>query len=1313
MNESRKGQVVTFYSYKGGTGRTMALANVAWILASSGKRVLVADWDLEAPGLHRFFSPFLDVDTVAHRRGVIDLVREYEDQVRRKADRPDGWVEQLARVDGYAFSIDWNFGGGGSLDVLSAGRQNGAYASTLGSLDWDTFYDRLGGGIFLDALRDDMRRNYDYALIDSRTGFSDVADICTQHLPDVLVDCFTLSDQGIDGAARVARAVAILSKKDGPKRKIRILPVAMRVDQGEKEKADAGRLLAMRRFPGLPTGMTEPERVQFFASVEVPYQTFYAYEETLATFGDKPGSPTSLLAAYERLTDVVTQGEVTALAKMDESVRAHWRRRFERPTHPEQTPIRLQYAAEDQIWAEWAGSVLTTAGITVVDDGPMEITQADPVPSSAPTVLAIVSKSYVAVRKDVETQDLWAGPSHLVMYIEDVRLREVSTEARTNIAGLDEKAATERLIELVGKIGAETSHGGSRIGRFPGAEPRWFQAPARNARFTGRVEDLQRLRRELHAEGRAVVLPVALQGMGGIGKTQLALEYVHRFRSAYDLVWWIEADPPQFIDSALIDLGIELKLPSEGTIEGARSTLEALRLGTPTRRWLLVFDNADDLAHVQNFLPRGGGGHLLITSRNPDWAEGANPIQVDVFQREESVAHLRGRAGAMTSEEAGQVARALGDLPIAVAAAGAWLAETGTPVAEYLQAVQLQGVGTRSVQAAWDATWDLSLQRLQEQSPGAYRLLQICSVLAPETALDLLYSNQLTTALIPFDQSVAVRDMRGALVQHINRLALLKLDTQAGQVQVHRLLQNVVRSRMTDDEAAHTRHEAHQALAAFRPAGEPDDPKTWDQFRKIWAHLEISGAVSCNDESVRQLLIDRVRYIWCRGDLPQGLSFGNAVAARWETLLTQAESSGENGQPSVPDVDPVPLRRQLLHLRFNIANILRDQARFGEALRLDEEVLAEQRILLGERHSHTLMTSGGLAADFRALGRYAEALPLEEATYSAWLEGFGENHPRTLAAANNLAVSLRTVGDFRRARSIDEDVWERRKIVLGHEHPYALHSQSSLGRDLREAGEYVQSVEILRAVHALSRKHLGPEAVGTLKAQANLASSLRSAGRADEAAELLEEAYEKLRGRFGNDNPNTLSCRLSRSANLLSMGEVTKALEEMIAVTKSYQDTLGTEHPFSLVCINNQSAAWRQQGEHERAKELSGRAAEGFLRLLGDSHPDYLAAMMNHATCCYDVGDVEGAAEEMAAAATRMGTTLGQRHPDMLACRANIALLASGGRGDGSRGLLGGDPATTRAIDNLAAQLGQDHPSVTSLRAAQLLYRVTDPHDPF
>src|SRR5438309_9698474 len=109
MTETGMGQIVTFYSYKGGTGRTMALSNVAWILAASGKRVLVADWDLESPGLHRFFKPFLNADAIRGKAGVIDLIRSYEDEIMQERDRPERWYEEYARVQHYAFAINWRF----------------------------------------------------------------------------------------------------------------------------------------------------------------------------------------------------------------------------------------------------------------------------------------------------------------------------------------------------------------------------------------------------------------------------------------------------------------------------------------------------------------------------------------------------------------------------------------------------------------------------------------------------------------------------------------------------------------------------------------------------------------------------------------------------------------------------------------------------------------------------------------------------------------------------------------------------------------------------------------------------------------------------------------------------------------------------------------------------------------------------------------------------------------------------------------------------------------------------------------------------
>jgi MinD-like ATPase involved in chromosome partitioning or flagellar assembly len=316
MAENRHGQVVTFYSYNGGTGRTMAIANVAWILAASGRRVLIADWDLESPGLHRFFGPFISASEFARTGGVTDLIREFEWATIKETERPANWYEQYAQVRNYCFPLSWDFPSGGTLDFLSAGRQNTDYAASIQGLDWDMFYEHLGGGQFLDALRADMKFHYDYALIDSRTGVSDVAEICTVQLPDVLVACFTLSEQSMDGAATVARLVQ--QRYDA--RNIRILPVPMRVELIESSKVDVARLVSMRRFAGLPADLSDDERVEYWTRMQIPYQPFYAYEEILATFADEPGSA-RLLPAYETLARYISAGAVTALPPVDEEVR--------------------------------------------------------------------------------------------------------------------------------------------------------------------------------------------------------------------------------------------------------------------------------------------------------------------------------------------------------------------------------------------------------------------------------------------------------------------------------------------------------------------------------------------------------------------------------------------------------------------------------------------------------------------------------------------------------------------------------------------------------------------------------------------------------------------------------------------------------------------------------------------------------------------------------------------------------------------------------------------------------------------------------
>jgi MinD-like ATPase involved in chromosome partitioning or flagellar assembly len=1300
MAENRDGHVVTFYSYKGGTGRSMALANIAWILAANGNRVLVADWDLESPGLHRFFRPFLDADVLINQAGVIDMIRQHESAATAALDRPDGWHGEHASVERSVIPIDWQFPDGGCLDFLAAGRQNADYATTVGALDWDTFYDRLHGAAFLDALRADMKRRYDYALIDSRTGLSDVADICTLHLPDVLVDCFTLSDQGIDGAALVAHQARTRHTRLG--RHPRILPVPMRVDQAEKEKSDAGRAVAMRRFTDLPTGLVGEERRRYWSEVEVPYQPYYAYEETLAVFGDPPGSRTSLLAAYEMLASYITNGQVSKLPTMDEAARLREKSRFERrsPDLVEEAVV-LRYAPEDQIWAEWLEGLLVSLDATVIDPWSGGDVKDD---GAAPhRTLTIVSPAYLAVDADtmppIEPPG-WREP--VAVYVADVRpLAEFPADASISVANQSATTAAERVLRLFGQSRGAAGAVDHPIftPRFPGAEPSVFGAPARNARFTGREEELRRLRDQLRSGGQAALpqrrvgptaLPTTLHGMGGVGKTQLALEYLHRFRAAYDIVWWIQADPPQFVDAALVDLALQMGLPHQPTAaDTARVVLETLRGADPPRRWLIVYDNAEDLNKVSAFIPQAGtNGHVIITSRNVAWSEQTHPLPVDVFRRDESVAHLHQRVTTITVEEANDIADALGDLPMAVAAAGAWLAETGSTPTEYLRQVEEHGARVTAV----ERTWDPSLARLSEQYPAAARLLQLCSVMAPEISLDLLTGDEMAAALGPFDPPVSERELRGAPIQQLNRLALIKLDLHARQVQVHRLLQAVVRERMSPEEVRATRHQVHLVLARARPSREVDDRDTWPQYRRLWPHLEISGAVECAAAAVRQLLIDFVRHRYLSGDLSAAEELANRVIARWRHMTYQDDDATET------------LPRQLLYLRHHLASILRRGGRFSAALELDSEVYEAQRDLLGVQHPHTLMTAGGLAADLRALGRYDQALPRDRATYQAWLEVLGEQSPRTLQAASDLAASHRAVGDFRSARTLDEHVYQHRRVVLGPEDPNTLLSAVHLGRDLRDAGEYARSVDLLRQVCRTYRYQYTPDDPGTVNAQTNLAVSLRCAGRSGEAAPLLDDSYRRLRGIFGPDNPDTQAARHSRAANLLAAGEVNDGSAELATVTTAYGDRLGPEHPHTLVGLTNLAVASRMAGEHRRAADQSTQAARQLLRALGERHPYTLAAAMNVAICGTGIGEWEAAWEQLKDLAGLMTETLGPGHPDTLCCKAHAAIVAA------TIDRRDPDPVLHPIVRQLADVIGDDHPAVASLAGGRPVPRLLDAH---
>lgn len=1326
------GQIVTFYSFKGGTGRTMALANVAWILAANGKRVLIADWDLESPGLHRFFQPFMDA-RASDRPGIVDLVRRYawamadaeidpealhraESSKRAALPAINAKIdEHVGQLDGYAIPLSWQFPGDGALHFLSPGKQNnGDYQATLSSLNWDNFYENLYGDRFMTVLRTFLKSRYDYVLIDSRTGHGDVADICTVHLPDVVIDCFTLTNQGIDGAAMIAREIPDHSDRD-----ITILPVPMRIDHAEQEKVGAGLKYAELKFAGLPAGMSAEERRDYWSEVEVPYRPSYAYEETLATFFDRPGAPNGLLPYYERIAGLITGGEITTLPPREEWLRLRTRLLFSRTQSPNLAEVVLDFSPEDQLWAEWVAGVLASAEITVhwVDE-----VQGDPDGSElSETVLqtvAIVSDSYAARMHDSIPDSPPTTPPDLLISVTEARVPTALEDVPVVfLAGLPEKRAAEMLIDRFNGRRPTESESATSTLSYPGGDRAQVQnIPTRNPNFSGRDRDLRQLRDELRTRRVAVFQPLTLHGLGGVGKTQVALEYAHRFRADYDIIWWMDCGQAQYVDASLVDLGQQLReqfrvpVPEEGGVtEVCQQVLRALSEGLADKRWLLIYDNADDVAELTPLLPVGGG-HVLITSQSEQWQDIGTSMDVNKFRPDESVSHLRRRLPDVSEADAGKIAGVLENIPLAVAAAGALLAVTDMSVDEYLARLEHQPIRTYpaghpliAYPPTVAAAWNLSLDELETRSAAAAWLLGICSVMAPQVSQDLINSQAMAETLRVLDPTISEQAMIARLTRQIDLLALIKVDNNNRQIQVHRVVQAVARDRMSDEDTTSARRAVHRMVVDARPEGDVDDPQNWRRYRAIWPHLTPSMAMWSSDTRVRQLLIERVRYLRQRDDLERGKRRAEEIQRTWRSMLSGVPDLAlpeaarmVTGKPDPESAES--LQRQLLRLRFNLANILRALAEFDEARKVDEEVLQGQLELLGPDHLNTLQTRGSLAADMRALGDYQAALDLDKVTYESWRGAFGDDFRGTLNAANNLALSSLLTGRFRQALAQDRLTLELRASVLGPTNPRTLNSAAAVARDLLEAGRYAEAASHMEAVWGQSVETLGDNDRITLNARLLLGVALRCDGHPDKASDHIEWATLGLTGGFGRDSADALAARLSQAMNLLAMRrhrEARTAAEEVLVV---YEDRLGQSHPHALICRLDIATALCLEEDLVNAKTEAEAAASGLKDKLGEDHPYTLAAHMVLATVLARQGKLQAARSLEEQVVTGRERVLFEDHPDTLRCRANLLLTEQ------ELGVEGAAGKRQEVLEKLGQSIGSEHPDVTTaLRGGRLL----------
>jgi tetratricopeptide (TPR) repeat protein len=818
------------------------------------------------------------------------------------------------------------------------------------------------------------------------------------------------------------------------------------------------------------------------------------------------------------------------------------------------------------------------------------------------------------------------------------------------------------------------------------ASPVFGGVPPRNVNFTGRADLLQELERRLVRGGTAAVLPETLHGMGGVGKSHLAIEYAYRNRANFDLIWWVPAERSVKIVNSLVDLGQRLGL--EGGAESnvaVQEVLDALRSGNhpkvPTN-WLLIFDNADSPDAVQEYLPTGGTGRILVTSRNSQWLSVARPLEVNVFQRAESVQLLRRRDPELSEEDAGRLAEALGDLPLAVAQAAAWRVETGMPAGEYLELLAEKQLELLNVTTTLDypesvaAMWDLSLNELKRKNPSALRLLQVCAFLAPEPINRTMFSYSRNITGVPAELSRVLRDRLrlNEAVRDINRFALVRVDHRTNSIELHRLVQAVLISQMSEDDRVIMRKAAHLILSENDPEA-PEEPDNWPTYVDLSAHLAASNAYESDAESVRSLLYNLVVFLYRWGEHQRSMDLSGRIYRIW------LERLGED--------HPETLRMGRWY-----GFMLWVQGRYAQAAPLNLDLLDRHRRAFGEEHEETIKAIGQVAADKRAEGDFVGALELSKRSYDICVRYLGDEDPVTHGAAHNLGVNLRLVGDFASAVTLDADTWDRRVQIYGQEHEVPLYTQVGLTLDKRELGHYREAAseheEIVRAYERLSvGRPLNP---AWLHAMRHLAVMRRKAGDHEGAMRAAEAAFEGLRRRYDLDHPDTLAAALARSIELRHLGRHETAAQLGQDTLSRYAKTLGADHPHTLSAAVNVAILRRLKGDFEGARELNQATLAGFHARLGDGHPSTLITGINLASDLHALGDWQGAHKADVELLSRVTAVFGVDHPTALACQANLAQdLRSLGRTDEA------DELHLRAVTVLRERLGQHHPAVSEL----------------
>jgi hypothetical protein len=873
---------------------------------------------------------------------------------------------------------------------------------------------------------------------------------------------------------------------------------------------------------------------------------------------------------------------------------------------------------------------------------------------------------------DVSLSDL-ADPQRLALvsaFREEVA-RQVRAAEFSDQEGLIQALSTGVQAELA-KVGTRPSASRAAGRRLAGPVLRLAPRPVFLA---GREKLLAELGGRLVGDDSAGPRVVALTGLGGAGKTSVALEYAHRQLGEVAVAWQFPADDPAVLAAGFGELAAQLGAGESGD---PVATVHGVLAASPAG-WLLVFDNAPDRRSVARFVPPTGPGRVLITSQNQIWPPGQS-LDVPVLDPQVAAEFLVGRTGDPDRRAALELAGELGGLPLALGQAAAYVQASGDSMAGYLalfrrRRMELLGRGepieyTQTVAAIWTLAFE-GLGRAVPGAAGLLRLLAFCApeaiplrlLLQPRTELSERLGEQVAPVLVPLlEDPLAAGDAVAAL----RRYSLVSPPAD-GSVSMHRLVQAVTADQMPAELASQWRQAAAALIEAAIPA-DTEPPATWPVCAALLPHVQ--AAVADDSDGLARM----ANYL--------GRS-GSYAAAR-DLLRRVVEARERVLGPEHP---------RTLTARYELARWTGAAGDRAAGRDLFAGLLPVHERVLGPEHPYSLATQHSLANWTGEAGDPAAARDLIAALLPVYERVLGPEHPDTLRARSNLANWTGEAGDPAAARDLFAALPAVCRRVLGAEHRYTLNARHGLARWTGEAGDPAAARDLFAALLPVRELVLGKEHPHTLNAQHDLAFWTGEAGDPAAARDLFAALPAVCRRVLGAEHPYTLTARHSLASWTGEAGDPAAARDQYAALLPVYERILGPEHPDTLIALNNLAAWTGEAGDAAAARDQFAALLPVRERVSGPEHPDTLIARANLARWTGRAGDAAAARDLFAALLPVRERVSGAEHPDTLATRNSLAWWTG----------EAGDPAAAR--DQYATLLpvrervlGPEHPHTLATR---------------